>query len=834
MAQNGNGKKYTLSATLISLLVHTISTNAAPFEQHNRRAADGGGKSWGNNQGSGYSDDDHGGGHTSWDHSGKSASTWPLSGTGSYFSSGSVSPSGSTRSTTIPTMIPAPSSLVVTTPSTTQSPTLVNTPTPLAVTFSTTTSGGSTVLTAVPVATTSTAADAPGVFAQGASTLSTATSSVVVTSGSAAAGPSTLAHSLSTSITVSSVVSLATSPPAQASSASSPVAAVQGASTLATVGGANTTTTFPRSSATSQTGVISQSVGGVFAETLSSNTITPTDTPTIKPATTGSVGTTLQTGGNPSVVPFPTTVITATSATISPTSLNGTASRTVNTAVPSGTNIFTPIGTDPAPYMVGPKGGHPIPRTGISDNITTPIETNKFYAGLFLADQTDSVWTHPYSIRWAKGVDNIKSWGMAISHIERSQVTYGPGTPAQYYVNPIGIDSLVFSALEFGSSTVLTTDSHEAFSVNAHLAPSAGVSPLLTMPLVQGMGFVTAIYSSGTPLIQSGVFFKALSPLSVSNGISKTTATLQDGTQWVIYVIPTNSKSSPNIILNDSQTVQISSGFTGVIQVAKLAGGNSAAGVYDSSAGVYAVSGAVSGTIVSQFTVSTTGTTTASYSLSWTKQGDTSKTLIMFALPHHVQSFDGTTGALKTNITLQTTTKGISTGFLADSWTMIEQLANNMTFAPYSPTSGSVTKLPAAAVSLIAQTAAEELGEDISAQTNLDTMYFSGKALAKFAAIIYTAHDLANNAGIAAAGLVKLEAAYNVFVQNHQTNPLVYDTTWKGAVSSAGWKDIGADYGGRCLRPVTNISTDTSRNRLQRPSLPLRLFRVHCSCHRIP
>lgn len=350
------------------------------------------------------------------------------------------------------------------------------------------------------------------------------------------------------------------------------------------------------------------------------------------------------------------------------------------------------------------------------------------------------------------------------------------------------------------------------------------------------MGFVTAIYSSGTPLIQSGAFFKALSPLSVNNGISKTTATLQDGTEWAIYVIPSDSKSSPKIILNDSQTVQISSGFSGTIQVAKLSGGDSAASVYDSSAGVYAVDGAVSGTIVSQFTVSVTDTTTASYSLSWAKHGDTSKTLIMFALPHHVQSLDSATVAFKTNITLQTTTKGIATGLLADSWTMIEQLARNMTFAPYSPTSGTVTELPAAAVSLIAQTAAEELGEDISAQTNLDTMYFSGKAFAKFAAIIYTADDLANSPGIAAAGLVKLEAAFNLFVQNHQKNPLVYDTTWKGAVSSAGWKDIGADFGGKTKPRSSPFAKDPpqlthDRNCIQRPPLPLRLLCVHCCRH---
>ncbi|QDS71549.1 hypothetical protein FKW77_005506 [Venturia effusa] len=614
-------------------------------------------------------------------------------------------------------------------------------------------------------------------------------------------------------------------------------------------------------------------------QTLGSHWIMPTKTPRMKPAFKGTVCTSLQTEGRSSVVPFPTTVITATSEKISPIflnatasstlrdttpssinatnegvssvapnatasstfrdttssgingtsevispttlnatvssalqdttpsainatsegvspiTLNETASSTLRDTTPSGTDIFVPIATDPAPYMVGPKDGHPIPRTGIAANVTKPIATNKFYANLFLGDQTDSVWTHPYSIRWVKGLNNVKSWGMSITHTERSLVTYGPGDPASYYINPTGVDSLIFSAEELGSTTVLTSDSHQAFSVNANLAPSANAIPLLTMPLVQGMGFVTAIYSSATPLIESAVFFKALSPLSVSNGISRTTATLQDGTQWVIYVIPDDSKSSPKIALRNSHAVQISSGFSGIIQVAKLDGGNSAS-VYDSSAGAYAVAGAVSGTVISQFTKSVTGTTTASYSLSWTKHGDISKTLLMFALPHHIQALDQASVAFMTDITLQTTTKGIATGMLADSWTMIEQLASDMSFAPYSPSSGTVTKLPAAAVSLIAQTAAEELGEDISAQTNLDTMYFSGKALAKFAAIIYTAHDLANAPSIAAAGLVKLKAAYDVFVQNHQQNRLVYDTVWKGAVSSAGYRDIGADFGG--------------------------------------
>jgi len=75
-------------------------------------------------------------------------------------------------------------------------------------------------------------------------------------------------------------------------------------------------------------------------------------------------------------------------------------------------------------------------------------------------------------------------------------------------------------------------------------------------------------------------------------------------------------------------------------------------------------------------------------------------------------------------------------------------------------------------------------------------MYFSGKALAKFAGIIYAVHDLANNPGLAAAGLQKLQSAFATFVDNHQINPLAYDTVWGGVVSTAGLAgDAGQDFG---------------------------------------
>ena len=41
----------------------------------------------------------------------------------------------------------------------------------------------------------------------------------------------------------------------------------------------------------------------------------------------------------------------------------------------------------------------------------------------------------------------------------------------------------------------------------------------------------------------------------------------------------------------------------------------------------------------------------------------------------------------------------------------------------------------------------------MNAQTNLDSMYFSGKALAKFAGIVYTLNDIVEDQALAQAGL---------------------------------------------------------------------------------
>lgn len=424
------------------------------------------------------------------------------------------------------------------------------------------------------------------------------------------------------------------------------------------------------------------------------------------------------------------------------------------------------------------------------------MSTNKFYANLFLGSQTQGVWTHPYSVSWSHGSGNAKSWGLSVSHIDAEQKAYGPpntaipGSPVQYFINPLGIQSIILSATELGSSTVLTTDSLEAFSVNANLQPQAGSASRIKFPLVQGMGFVTGIYTNLQPAVQSSVFFRnVVEARSPRSGVFKYIATLEDTKTWLIYAMPSDGKH-PQFNLTSNTLFQGPAQWSGTIQVAKNTAGPGGESAFDHSSGVYAATGDVRG--------STSGKR-GTYQLRWTKSGlSTGQPLIMFALPHHVQSFTDQTKRGITPIQLATTTKGNAVAVLADSWTMVEPaLPVHMGFAPWNPSNGTQTKYSASAVSAILSAASSEVSQDMGAQSNLDSMYFSGKALSKFASIVYTISDIANQPNLAKEGLAQLKTAYARFATNAQIYPLVYDTAWKGVVSSASYTlhDAGADFG---------------------------------------
>ena len=388
-------------------------------------------------------------------------------------------------------------------------------------------------------------------------------------------------------------------------------------------------------------------------------------------------------------------------------------------------------------------------------------------------------------------------------------MAFGPKLPSDagewsFFASPVGIQSLVLSATELSSGTTLTTDTLEAFSVNVNLIAAGGSTPTITFPLLQGMGFVTAVYNSGTPLIQSGIGIENVTYAGAIGTTFKYRFMLSDGFTWLVYVIPLNSGYQENsFTLINPTTVQGLSGFGGYIQIAKVpADTPDSESVYDTSAGAYPTGATISGSVDG---------TSGEYTFSWTKLGITSKPLLMFALPHHIGSLSDATSPGVTDVQLVTTSKGIGTAVQGDTWTLSEpDLPITMGFSPWSPTLGEVSILLPAAVEAIVAAGTAELSQNISKQTNVGSMYYDGKALAKFAAIVYVLHDMAHNKTLALTGLMQLEEAFALHVNNQQSFPLVYDTAWGGVVSIGTYLDgnSGDDFG----NTYYNVSHAFARN----------------------
>ncbi|CAI7575299.1 unnamed protein product [Penicillium bialowiezense] len=460
----------------------------------------------------------------------------------------------------------------------------------------------------------------------------------------------------------------------------------------------------------------------------------------------------------------------------------------------SGQDVFQPVATGPAPASIKSRDDHPVQNKHA--NSTDPIETNKFYAGFFLGTQTNTSFVQPYSLAWSKGDGTLKSWGMGISHVPASMLAFGPknhkipGDPVSYYINPTGLQHLVFSASELGESTVLKTGQLKAFSANVVIKRSEGSAQQISFPVVQGMGYTTAIYNDLQPLIESGIFFrKVVNAGSPRQGIFKYKVELEDDTTWLMYAAPSNGKD-PKFKLVSKTNLRGPTGFSGTVQIAKNPAGTAGEKFYDNSCGVYPVAGHIAGSVTGDV---------GSYTLSWTKAGKDVKgtPLLMFALPHHVQSFDRATKGRITDIHLRTTTKGNSTAVVGESWTMVESnLPVDVGFAPWSTDQGSVHELAPAAKHAILQYAPYELKQNISEETDLNSMYYSGKALSKFATLVYTVNQLGKNAELAKDAFQELKKAFAHFVDNKQQYPLAYDTVWKGVVSTAGYNgDLNQDFG---------------------------------------
>ncbi|KAF1911400.1 endo-1,3(4)-beta-glucanase 1 precursor [Ampelomyces quisqualis] len=455
-------------------------------------------------------------------------------------------------------------------------------------------------------------------------------------------------------------------------------------------------------------------------------------------------------------------------------------------------NIFVPIQEDNILPQIPIGQHHPVTRKGIVDADTKPVHTNKFYANGFLGAQNQPIWAHPYSIWWGKGVEEpngLKTVGMCVCHVEESDLEYGPGDPASAYINPRK-QCLILSARELDQQTFLTTDTHLPFSVNINLSIPSTQEPMMTFPIVQGMSFVTAGYRNAMPTVQTGGkgFMEFSGPVKIGNSVKHRVRDM-DGRDWLIYINPVQGVTydATKFFKIDANTIIGPPFFKGTIQVCKNPLGSETEALYDRACGTFVIEAKLTATV---------NDTRGTYTFHYTKIG--TSPLLMFALPHHIQSLDPALTNQITKLHLRTTTKGTATALWTDQLTLTEPaLPTSMSFAPWLPSTPPAHKIryPPEVLSFIAAVAERDLRRSMTDPIPQDSIYYAGKSLAKFATIVWVVSDVLSNPTLAAAGLGKLKIEIGRYVSNQQLHPVYYDASWGGLVSSAGFADAGADFG---------------------------------------
>ncbi|EPX74655.1 endo-1,3-beta-glucanase Eng1 [Schizosaccharomyces octosporus yFS286] len=441
------------------------------------------------------------------------------------------------------------------------------------------------------------------------------------------------------------------------------------------------------------------------------------------------------------------------------------------------TDVFEQVIDTSDPTGLFGSARHPLTPAGVSENNGMPIETNKFYDNLLVGSRTSFLYADPYRYWWQSS--NTHS-GICISHTDENQRVFDWGSAVpSFYFNPIGLCSLGFGAS--GLTEAITPEVDEVDQMSARVNFNWGSSSM-RISLVEGLAFSTAEYSNAVPEIFTSTFFmNNIQSVSGSSATQKYKVTLSDGHIWLIYVFGNHL----TLNANGNQVLVGSNSFTGYIQIAKIPSGDSEAeSIYDKYAGAYVTGISVSGNVDGD---------TGYYTFNLKTSGHSSNVPLHFLLPHQIDSLSS--GASTTGISLVSLVSGYATAVAGNSITFADTVPKDIHFLPWSP-QGKKVGYSTDALNEIRAVATQEMNGDMDAESDLDSMYYSGKVLGKYAMLCLTINDILNDKEMSNTCVKKLESAFARFVDNKQINPLVYDSTWKGVISKAGLSGYAmADFG---------------------------------------
>lgn len=322
------------------------------------------------------------------------------------------------------------------------------------------------------------------------------------------------------------------------------------------------------------------------------------------------------------------------------------------------------------------------------------------------------------------------------------------------------VKQLVLSSLQ--SFTAHSLAAYDSFSATMTWSAPGGT---MTAPMVFGMPYVTVDYVALRPLILPGTF-----TISSINGATNPGAAmgtrfelvLSDGSTWVLY-------ASTALTFDWNRGMMTARGaFTGTLRAASLRRPADAA-ILDAHAETVPRAGRMEITVSCElatlrFVFTSTGTAP----------------LLMNALPHHLARL-----VMPSLVSLEyPTLTGSLRALEGNTWTMTLPLTKLDWTAPRAL---EPTYVPALRAALAADTASLPA-------TVANDPYFGGKALARLARLASIADEL-NDTTTAAAVRARLGPLTGAWLDGTNADPLVYDSTWGGIVTTGSLASPGAEFG---------------------------------------
>lgn len=466
------------------------------------------------------------------------------------------------------------------------------------------------------------------------------------------------------------------------------------------------------------------------------------------------------------------------------------------------------------------------PRYVRADN-RKAVPTNAWWGNLLAWDgrkESDAVFCSPYTYKVVEGQSGSIGCGFSVSYLHQYRVD-GPvndNGAIKYYFYPPTIKNLLFSAQEFkpssdanGAYSPLAIDSWDDLGVTLTLTPITPVARgLMRTYLSLGNAFTTVQYTSLHLRLCSDHVWLSINGQPCRDGQQyedqSFEVTLNNGQKWILFCFPNGAAPGQKTTLCIEGNALVSTApFTGFVQAAYVSStadgsinnDSQALTLYRQSAGTFPTAASVVWDPPKRM-----------FAFNWQlQQEQQSSTFLHFVLQHLQEMIDLSTVTPKPELQMYAHTRGKMYAYAQPTANPAHQWAFHVPQEEdtlvskclhWYPPNGDISAQEVAALDLCKVLTDEIHGDWQSAMPHEGSYYFKGKALQKFGTMCLLAKKLAESTSpemrpVADLGIHKFRLLMESFVLNQSAFPLVYDTVYKGIITSEviAKKDMNVDFG---------------------------------------